>query len=357
VCGFGSGEEALAALWDAPVELLLVDMLLPRMSGIELVRELRARPWAQATPVLAVTGLLWSAEQILTIEDSMAPAQLLRKPVEAEDLLSVVRAMVARASRRSGIRPSLVGAGSPPQPLEALVLAGMDDLVPHVAAGFLLRGDLRVVRTPSLGAALAIAERHRGRAALVVNGELLRGDPAVVERLRRANAAFAAVVAGPELAKHLPPDLLVVEASLAPRRMLDAICRRASLAQRASARVDVKAPVRIAREDGPVSGTVEDVSLGGLRMVTGAPCAVGDRLEVELELPAGAGRVKGCAAAVRVCTLGPEAREVSVAATFERLDGDSADLLRRFLAARTGAEAYRRYLGAPPRPVSPPAAA
>ncbi|HYV44857.1 MAG TPA: response regulator [Myxococcaceae bacterium] len=103
VRSFDNGEEALAALSDAPVDLLVVDLLLPRMSGIDLVRELRARPWAEAVPALAITALRWNAEQILAIEASMAPAQLIAKPVGSEDLLSIVRAMLAGGSAPAAV--------------------------------------------------------------------------------------------------------------------------------------------------------------------------------------------------------------------------------------------------------------
>lgn len=98
VLEFGDGEAALEGLRHAPVDLLVLDMLLPRMSGIELARELRAIPWAEQAPVVAVTALRWSAEQVLAIEEAMAPARLVRKPVAARDLLSVAGAMLARAA-------------------------------------------------------------------------------------------------------------------------------------------------------------------------------------------------------------------------------------------------------------------
>ena len=44
VCGSAaSGEEALESLKDADVDLVLVDVSLPKMSGIELVQQLQAR--------------------------------------------------------------------------------------------------------------------------------------------------------------------------------------------------------------------------------------------------------------------------------------------------------------------------
>ncbi|HEY8211954.1 MAG TPA: response regulator [Myxococcaceae bacterium] len=98
VLPFATGEGALEGLRWSPVDLMVIDLLLPRMSGIDLTRSLRALPWAEAAPVLAITALRWNSEQVRAIEDAMAPAKLLRKPVAPSDLLSTVRAMLARAA-------------------------------------------------------------------------------------------------------------------------------------------------------------------------------------------------------------------------------------------------------------------
>lgn len=98
VLPFASGEEALEGLRHAPVDLLVLDMLLPRMSGIDLARALRELPWAEQAPVVAVTALRWNAEQALAIEEAMAPAKLVKKPVAARDLLAIAGAMLARAA-------------------------------------------------------------------------------------------------------------------------------------------------------------------------------------------------------------------------------------------------------------------
>ena len=98
VLEFDNGEDALEGLRDAPVDLLVLDMLLPRMSGIELARALRELPWARQVPVVAVTALRWNPEQVLAIEEAMAPARLVRKPVAVRDLLFTAGAMLARAA-------------------------------------------------------------------------------------------------------------------------------------------------------------------------------------------------------------------------------------------------------------------
>lgn len=53
----GSGADALAVLRGQPVDLVLLDIHMPQMSGVEVVERLRARPGPNRdTPVVAVTG-------------------------------------------------------------------------------------------------------------------------------------------------------------------------------------------------------------------------------------------------------------------------------------------------------------
>jgi len=52
-----SGAEALELLQEQPVDVVLMDIQMPRMNGIETVEQLRARPGPnREAPVVAVTG-------------------------------------------------------------------------------------------------------------------------------------------------------------------------------------------------------------------------------------------------------------------------------------------------------------
>lgn len=93
VSRFRSGEAALTALWTAPLDLLVVDLLLPGMTGIDLAEELRRRR-SGALPVLAISALSWS-QRILGRTSALSA--LLPKPVESEDLLATARALLEGA--------------------------------------------------------------------------------------------------------------------------------------------------------------------------------------------------------------------------------------------------------------------
>src|SRR5215212_9114429 len=56
VCEAGNGIEALAAAEHCDIDLVLIDITMPRMSGTEAVRELRAMPRHAKTPIMLMTG-------------------------------------------------------------------------------------------------------------------------------------------------------------------------------------------------------------------------------------------------------------------------------------------------------------
>ena len=83
-----SGAEALALLRELDPCLILVDLLLPDVFGIELVRRLRADATGATTPIYALSGFsnLWA--------DALAAGcdGFLTKPVTGADLRLVVDA-------------------------------------------------------------------------------------------------------------------------------------------------------------------------------------------------------------------------------------------------------------------------
>ncbi len=88
-----SGSEALAALRDGAFDLVITDLRMPGVDGLEIVRWLRAeRP---ATPIVVITGFasVGDEEEIGTLG-----VELLRKPFGAAGLReAIARALAARA--------------------------------------------------------------------------------------------------------------------------------------------------------------------------------------------------------------------------------------------------------------------
>lgn len=86
------GRAALEALAenDAP-DLLVLDVRMPRMTGIELLEELRFEPHAAALPVILITALERGAIPALPLEDRKV--EFLRKPFHLEELVERIEAL------------------------------------------------------------------------------------------------------------------------------------------------------------------------------------------------------------------------------------------------------------------------
>lgn len=85
-----SGEEAISRLSTGlKPNLLITDIHMPGMNGIELIRQVRAMPGFQFTPILVVTT---ESQQAKRDEARAAKATgWLVKPVQPDDLLKVVK--------------------------------------------------------------------------------------------------------------------------------------------------------------------------------------------------------------------------------------------------------------------------
>jgi CheY-like chemotaxis protein len=61
----GDGEEALRIAFATTPDLILLDMLLPKLSGPEVLRALRRNPVTQRTPIIVLSGLSQANEKKL----------------------------------------------------------------------------------------------------------------------------------------------------------------------------------------------------------------------------------------------------------------------------------------------------
>ena len=92
------GEEALEiAVRDKP-NLILMDMQLPKMSGLEVTRRLRQMPAFNHTPILAVTASAMKGDEGKMIEAGCDA--YLSKPVNTRELPGVVAEILAQRQKR-----------------------------------------------------------------------------------------------------------------------------------------------------------------------------------------------------------------------------------------------------------------
>jgi len=97
-----NGEECLAKVRDERPDLILLDIMMPRMSGYEVCRKLRAEEATRNVPIVMVTALHESADVELGME--VGANDFLSKPVNRVDLLGRVRTLlrVRHAGEDSG---------------------------------------------------------------------------------------------------------------------------------------------------------------------------------------------------------------------------------------------------------------
>ena len=95
-----NGREALAALDEAahqlssPVDLVLMDVMMPEMDGLTATREIRSQPWGRSLPIIALTAKAMAQDQ----QECLAAGanDYLAKPLDVDKLLSLVRVWMPR---------------------------------------------------------------------------------------------------------------------------------------------------------------------------------------------------------------------------------------------------------------------
>ena len=87
-------EEALAVLSQFRARLILMDLQLPGMDGLELTRRLKAQPATKDTIILAVTAYASVEHRIRALGAGFEA--YVAKPVEPSELLAVVGSLAAR---------------------------------------------------------------------------------------------------------------------------------------------------------------------------------------------------------------------------------------------------------------------
>jgi len=98
------GEEALAAFEHDPPELILLDLVMPRCSGLEVCQRIREH---SSIPII-VLSIKGSEADIVSVLDLGADDYLV-KPFRLEELLARVRAVLRRGTRAMSTRKVVCG--------------------------------------------------------------------------------------------------------------------------------------------------------------------------------------------------------------------------------------------------------
>ncbi|HEU4733263.1 MAG TPA: hybrid sensor histidine kinase/response regulator [Kofleriaceae bacterium] len=98
-----SGAEALARLLDQDFALILLDVAMPGINGIETARLIRSRERSRGTPIVFVTGMAWQDEAIDEAYEA-GGFDFLMKPVRPEVLRAKVRVFLKLQERTRALR-------------------------------------------------------------------------------------------------------------------------------------------------------------------------------------------------------------------------------------------------------------
>jgi CheY-like chemotaxis protein len=90
----GSGSEALAMVAKQSPDLILLDVMMPGMSGYEVLAKLKADPATSATPVMMVSAILDPGAKGRAL--TAGSDDFLSKPIDREDLVWRVRNLLGK---------------------------------------------------------------------------------------------------------------------------------------------------------------------------------------------------------------------------------------------------------------------
>lgn len=120
------GEEGLSLLENDPPDLLLLDLELPGMNGLDVCRAMRRDPWMSKIPVLMLTGKAGEDEMIAGLE--VGADDYVTKPFSAKLLAARVNALLRRGRSID----------------EGLIDRCAEDTIPHLVLKTLGRCELRL---------------------------------------------------------------------------------------------------------------------------------------------------------------------------------------------------------------------
>ena len=136
-----TGHEALIKAIDEPPDLVILDLALPDINGIEVCRELRS--WT-SVPILVLSVRSADTDKIAALDEGAD--DYLTKPFSAGELLARVRALLRRAA----------AAVSPPPTIRA------GDLTVDIARRLVTVGEAQVNLTPTEFDILALLAQNAG---------------------------------------------------------------------------------------------------------------------------------------------------------------------------------------------------
>jgi CheY-like chemotaxis protein len=92
IIGAGDGEEGVEVALREKPDLILLDITMPKLNGIETLTKIRATPEIAATPVIMLTAE--SDGERLGMADKLKVSGYIAKPFKADQLIELTKSIV-----------------------------------------------------------------------------------------------------------------------------------------------------------------------------------------------------------------------------------------------------------------------
>ena len=102
-----TGAEALTRVRAAAPDLVVLDLMLPEMTGLEVCRRLRGDPATAEVPIIMLTAKADEVDRIVGLE--MGADDYVAKPFSPKELVARVRAVLRRTRPGDTVRPLAAG--------------------------------------------------------------------------------------------------------------------------------------------------------------------------------------------------------------------------------------------------------
>jgi DNA-binding response OmpR family regulator len=97
------GAEGLKRVKSSPPDLVILDLMLPGMDGLDVCKALRAAPATSALPILMLTAKGEESDKVIGLE--LGADDYLTKPFSPKELVARVKSLLRRKTRQEGTAP------------------------------------------------------------------------------------------------------------------------------------------------------------------------------------------------------------------------------------------------------------
>jgi DNA-binding response OmpR family regulator len=89
-----NGEAGLKAAKASPPDLITLDILMPKQSGVRTYRELRSSSETRSVPIIILTGLTQQEDFFAELGSLPQPDAIVEKPIDRDDFLEKAKKVI-----------------------------------------------------------------------------------------------------------------------------------------------------------------------------------------------------------------------------------------------------------------------